>query len=104
MPDSPDAAPRGGPASTGDAPRPDGPDGPDGQDGLAAGGPVLRIVAGQPTAEETAAVVVVLSALAGQRAPAAAAPARSRWAARSRLLREPVSPGPGGWRASALPR
>jgi len=101
MPDSPDAAPRGGPASTGDAPRPDG---PEGQDGLAAGEPVLRIVAGQPTAEETAAVVVVLSALAGQRAPAAAAPARSRWAARSRLLREPVSPGPGGWRASAFPR
>jgi hypothetical protein len=89
VPDSPDTAPAA-PASTATQ---------------AAGAPVLRIVAGQPTAEETAAVVVVLSALAGQRAPAAAPGlARSPWSARSRLLREPVSPGPGGWRASALPR
>jgi len=110
MPDSPDATPPGGPArttaadpaagqvSTTAAAPAGGPAGP------LAGEPVLRIVAGQPTAEETAAVVVVLSALASQPAAASPAPARSQWAARSRLLREPVSPGPGGWRASALPR
>jgi acyl-CoA carboxylase epsilon subunit len=86
MPDSPDAGAPAGPAD------------------VAASDPVLQIVAGQPTAEETAAVVVVLSALASQAPPAPPAPARSQWAARPRLLREPVSPGPGGWRASALPR
>jgi hypothetical protein len=89
MPDRPDSAPAGAEGSPAAA---------------AASGPALRIVAGQPTAEETAAVVVVLSALASQQPQAPPAPARSQWASRSRLLREPVSPGPGGWRASALPR
>ncbi|HEU5420748.1 MAG TPA: acyl-CoA carboxylase subunit epsilon [Streptosporangiaceae bacterium] len=86
MPDSPEPGTPAGPAE------------------VAAGQPALRIVAGQPTPEETAAVVVVFSALASQLPPGLPAPARSQWAARSRLLREPVSPGPGGWRASALPR
>jgi Acyl-CoA carboxylase epsilon subunit len=65
----------------------------------------LTIVSGRPTAQETAAVVVVLSALASQPAPAPAdRPAGSQWAARSRFLRPPLTPGPGAWRASALPR
>jgi hypothetical protein len=74
--------------------------------------PVLAIVAGRPTARETAAVVVVLSA---RIPPARAAQAQaghpagtdagtSQWAARSRLLRAPVTPAPGAWRASGLPR
>ena len=74
--------------------------------------PFLQVVRGDPTPEEIAALVSVLSA----RAAAAAAardghgPARrSRWADRSRLVRgtagETVRPrGPGAWRASALPR
>jgi hypothetical protein len=65
----------------------------------------VSVVSGQPTAEETAAVVVVLSALASQAGPdPAARPAPSQWAARSRLMRAPLTPGPGAWRASALPR
>ena len=67
--------------------------------------PVLTIVSGQPTPEETAAVVVVLTALAGQAASAPAGPPTpSQWSARSRFMRAPVTPGPGAWRASALPR
>jgi hypothetical protein len=69
------------------------------------GGPVLTVVAGQPTAEELAAVVVVLSARARQAGPERQAPARpSAWSARSRLMRTPATAGPGEWRASAQPR
>jgi Acyl-CoA carboxylase epsilon subunit len=67
--------------------------------------PVLAIVAGDPSAEEIAAVVAVLSARIGQPGgPGADETARSGWSARSRLLRAPVLRSPGGWRASALPR
>ncbi len=67
--------------------------------------PRLAIVAGDPSAEEVAAVVAVLSVLlesAG--APGAGETVRYGWSDRSRLLREPLARGTGGWRASALPR
>jgi hypothetical protein len=69
--------------------------------------PALAITRGNPSAQETAAVVVVLSALAA-RLEQAAQPAprvaqHSEWSARYRLLRPPLQRGPGGWRASALP-
>ena len=75
--------------------------------------PALRVVRGRATGEEVAAVVTVLMArLAAreqERAAAAAAsrgPARARsaWCDRSSLLGSPIAPGPGAWRASALPR
>ena len=70
-----------------------------------AAGPALAIVRGNPSAEDIAAVVTVLSA---RLKPAGAARAgqatRSRWSARSRQLRAPLLRGPGAWRASALPR
>jgi hypothetical protein len=70
-----------------------------------AGAPTLSVLKGRPTAEEIAALVVVL---ATRTAPATAQAVpqrpRSQWSARSWLLREPVRHGPGGWRASALPR
>jgi hypothetical protein len=71
---------------------------------VSAGPPVLTIVAGQPTPEETAAVVVVLNALTSPTASSRARPARSEWAARSRFMRAPLTPGPGAWRANGLPR
>jgi Acyl-CoA carboxylase epsilon subunit len=51
----------------------------------------------------------VVTVLAARAAPAAdptraCETARSEWSARSRLLRAPLPRGPGGWRASALPR
>jgi hypothetical protein len=70
-----------------------------------AGQPALAIVRGNPTAEQIAAVVTVLSARlrAGDGTRAGRA-TRSRWSARSRQLRAPLQRGPGAWRASALPR
>ena len=70
--------------------------------------PFLRVVRGNPTPDELAAVTVVLAAKA--RAGAAASTAAtttsgsSEWSARSRLMRQSVSPSPGGWKRSALPR
>jgi len=69
------------------------------------GRPLLRVVRGDATPEEIAAVVAVLLA----RSADAGAPGQARsvsglWADRSRLLRRPLSPGPGAWRRSALPR
>jgi Acyl-CoA carboxylase epsilon subunit len=69
----------------------------------AAARPVLSVVTGEPTAEELAALVIALTARAGQPGPAAPSPAPSQWAAKSRQLRPQLFPGPGAWRASALP-
>jgi len=66
------------------------------------GEPVLRVVRGNPTPEEIAALVAVLVARRGD-GGAEPAPSRSAWADRSRALRRPLYPGPGAWRCSALP-
>jgi hypothetical protein len=64
--------------------------------------PVLRIVNGDATPEEVAAIVAVLSAAAVAPAPA---PRRvPEWAAHHRKVRRTLPHGPGGWRSSALPR
>jgi hypothetical protein len=63
---------------------------------------LLRIVKGDATPEEIAALVVVLAS-AGAPAPAAPRP-RSAWADPARRLHAPLPPGPGAWRASGLPR
>lgn len=65
--------------------------------------PVLRIVRGDPSPEEAAALVAVLSAAGGGDALAPDAGPPSRWARPADLVRAPVRPGPGGWRASAFP-
>jgi hypothetical protein len=67
--------------------------------------PYLRIVRGDATAEEVAALVAALTALAAARAaaPAEPAPVAGNWNARARLLPAPVHPAAGGWRRSALP-
>ncbi len=65
--------------------------------------PLLRVVRGDATAEETAALVIVVQALAARPAPPSS-PARRPWSAPSRLVRAPLAAGPGSWRASALPR
>jgi hypothetical protein len=67
-------------------------------------GPVLRVIRGDATPEEIAAVVaVLLSRAAAADAPPQPRPAPSAWADRSRLLRRPLHPGPDAWRRSALP-
>ena len=71
------------------------------------GTPFLRVVRGDATAEEIAALVATLTALAAARSQAAddAKPpaVRSNWNDPARRLRAPVHPSPGGWRRSALP-
>lgn len=69
--------------------------------------PELTVVAGQPTAEELAALTAALAVLATRAAQGGAAAARRRqaggWAGRARLLRAPLVPGPDAWRRSARP-
>jgi hypothetical protein len=66
----------------------------------------LVLIKGDATAEEVAALVAVLHGLASAAASSASEPAapRSTWAAPARMVRAPHHSGPGGWRASALPR
>ena len=68
-----------------------------------AGEPALRVVRGDATPEEIAALVAVLLSRPGDDEPPPALP-RSAWADRSGQLRRPLHPGPGAWRRSALPR
>jgi hypothetical protein len=66
--------------------------------------PALRVVKGDPTPEELAALVAVISA----RAAAAGTPEpetgrASDWASYWRNVRRPLQHGPGRWRTSAFP-
>jgi hypothetical protein len=67
--------------------------------------PPLRLVRGDATPEEIAAIIAVLAAAAGgEDADDAAAGRRtSRWADPVGRVRPPVQHGPGAWRGSALP-
>ncbi|PSK97029.1 acyl-CoA carboxylase epsilon subunit-like protein [Murinocardiopsis flavida] len=79
-----------------------GTEGPGGSD-VGGGAPFLRVVRGEPTADEVAALVAVLAARAraarAGRGGGAHAP-RSAWRDRARLVRAPLRPGPGAWRMS----
>jgi Acyl-CoA carboxylase epsilon subunit len=66
---------------------------------------VLRVIRGDATPEEIAALVAVVLAFGSAPPAAPARPAgRSAWLDRSRQLRVPIRPAPGAWRRSALPR
>ncbi|SOC52511.1 acyl-CoA carboxylase subunit epsilon [Ornithinimicrobium cerasi] len=73
-------------------------------DGAANDRPVIRVERGNPTPEQLAALVVVLSAAGGSGAEQGTGRPRTLWTARSRFARPRPAVGPGGWRASALPR
>jgi hypothetical protein len=60
---------------------------------------LFSVVKGDPTDEELAAVIAVLSARPDA-APRVAAPSMSGWSAYWRTSRLPITPGPGAWRAS----
>ncbi|MCW2679163.1 MAG: hypothetical protein JWM62_564 [Frankiales bacterium] len=64
--------------------------------------PLLTVVRGEPTPEQLAAVIAVVSARATGDGAGEEPPVRSLWAAP--VLRTPLFPAPGAWRASALPR
>jgi len=65
--------------------------------------PLLRVVKGDATPEEVAALVAVVAALGsgGGEPPPRRTP---EWSAHHRKTRVSLPHGPGGWRSSALPR
>lgn len=64
--------------------------------------PLLRVVRGEPTAEELAALTVVVAALSRRRPRRRPAPVGA-WASPARLVRRPLQVGPGGWPAAGRP-
>ena len=64
--------------------------------------PHLRVVRGDPTPEELAALVTVVASLGGGEEPPAGPV--SEWSAPHRKVRTTYPHGPGGWRGSGLPR
>jgi hypothetical protein len=67
-----------------------------------SGPPVLRVISGDPSEEELAAIIAAVSTRSRRAAPAA--PHFSLWARKSRQVRPSQRPGFGAWRASTLPR
>ena len=65
---------------------------------------MLRVVRGDPTAEELAALVAVVAARSAAAEAVREPRRRSAWADPALLVRPPHQPGPGGWRRAALPR
>jgi Acyl-CoA carboxylase epsilon subunit len=61
--------------------------------------PLLSVVKGEPTAEELAALTVVVAALSGRRERRRPTPVGA-WASFADRHRRPLQPGPGGWRAA----
>ncbi|WP_448626979.1 acyl-CoA carboxylase subunit epsilon [Geodermatophilus sp. URMC 64] len=61
--------------------------------------PLLRIVSGDPTAEELAALTVVVAALSQRRERRRVTPV-GVWGSFADGHRRPLQAGPGGWRAS----
>ncbi len=64
--------------------------------------PLLTVLRGAPTPEQLAALIAVVSSRAVAAAEDAAPAEPSLWA--RPVLRTPLSPAPGAWRASALHR
>jgi hypothetical protein len=64
----------------------------------------FRVVRGEPSGEDLAALTVVLAAVAASPPAASAPPVPSRWSDPSARFRTPLHPGPGVWRMSAWPR
>ena len=64
--------------------------------------PILRVVKGDATPEEVAALVAVVAALGsgGAEPPPRRTP---EWSAHHRKVRRTLPHGPGGWRSSGLP-
>ncbi len=64
-----------------------------------AAAPLLRVVRGEPTPEQLAALIAVVSTRGGAAPPTPAPP--SPWG--RPVLRTALPHGPGAWRSSALP-
>jgi Acyl-CoA carboxylase epsilon subunit len=65
--------------------------------------PFLKVISGNATAEEIAAIVAVLGAMSGDTQEPSKPPTPA-WSANHRKARETFRHGRGGWRSSGLPR
>lgn len=63
--------------------------------------PVLRVIGGDATAEEIAALVAVLTAAAAPAPARASRRPRPVWSDRAAGLRQPFGHGPDAWRRNA---
>ncbi|MET3962968.1 hypothetical protein ABIE44_002902 [Marmoricola sp. OAE513] len=70
---------------------------------MSATPPTLRIVDANATPEQIAAIVAVFSAMGGGEAAPTKKPTPA-WSSNHARLRPQHPHGPGGWRASGLPR
>jgi hypothetical protein len=61
--------------------------------------PVLRIVRGDPSPEELAALTALVTAASGE-PDEPAVPLRGRWSDPAWSHQRPLRPGPGAWRTS----
>ncbi|HEV7979183.1 acyl-CoA carboxylase subunit epsilon [Amycolatopsis sp.] len=66
--------------------------------------PLLRVVRGNPDDAELAALTAVIAVAASAPAAEPKPPRRSWWGDKGLGVRQPLRPGEGAWRASALPR
>jgi Acyl-CoA carboxylase epsilon subunit len=66
--------------------------------------PPLRLVRGDASPEEVAALLAVLSAASAGDDAGPAPRHTSQWSSPARAVRRPLTPGPGAWRASAWPQ
>jgi hypothetical protein len=62
--------------------------------------PLLRVVCGKPSADELAALTVVVAALSQRRRARRKVAPVGVWASHADAHRQQLRPGPGGWRAS----
>jgi len=63
--------------------------------------PAITVTAGNPTEEELAVVISLLSRLPGTEVVQPNPP--SHWSNKAAMMRPRINPGPGAWRASAFP-
>ena len=63
--------------------------------------PAITVTAGNPTEEELAVVISLLSRLPRTEVVQPNPP--SHWSNKAAMMRPRINPGPGAWRASAFP-
>jgi len=66
--------------------------------------PLLRVVRGNPSDAELAALTAVVAAASAAKAPEKPKPRTSWWGDQPASLRRALHPGEGAWRASGLPQ
>jgi hypothetical protein len=64
----------------------------------------FRVVSGEPSDAELAALAVVLAVVAARPTAPAVPAVRDRWSDPATRFRTPLHPGPGAWRTSTWPR